>query len=64
MRKQKFFESKQLPSGEEVLQPGQPPNPNHKSLNDIMILRMLQLDLFFLFMGMNARKGPDGNLAD
>lgn len=31
-----------------------------KSLNDIYVLRMLYLDYFFLFMGMNAQKTPDG----
>ena len=54
MRKQKFFDSKQLPSGEEALQGGGFPMPGRKTLNDIMVLRMLYLDYFFLFMGMNA----------
>lgn len=64
MRKQKFFDSKQLPSGEES-QPGAPMMDfKRKTLNDIMVLRMLYLDYFFLFMGMNAQKAPDGSLAD
>ena len=64
MRKQKFFDSKQLPSGEEPMQPGSFA-ARRKTLNDIMVLRMLYLDYFFLFMGMNAEKTPDGQaLAD
>lgn len=35
-----------------------------KTLNDLMILRMLFLDHFYLFMGMNSAKLEDGNLAD
>ena len=54
MRKQKFFDSKQLPSGEEPIQGGSFSEPRRKALNDIMVLRMLYLDYFFLFMGMNA----------
>lgn len=34
-------------------------SPARKTLNDIMVLRMLYLDYFFLFMGMNAAKTPD-----
>lgn len=65
MRKQKFFDSKQLASGEEPLQPGGYTDSKRKSLNDIMVLRMLYLDYFFLFMGMNAQKTADGTaLAD
>ena len=35
-----------------------------KTLNDIMVLRMLYLDYFFLFMGMNAEQNPDQSLVD
>ena len=31
-----------------------------KSLNDIMVLRMLYLDYFFLFMGMNSKMDSTG----
>jgi hypothetical protein len=31
-----------------------------KTLNDIHVLRMLYLDYFFLFMGVNAEVTPDG----
>lgn len=30
-----------------------------KTLNDLLVLRMLFLDHFFLFMGLNAMKTPD-----
>lgn len=47
------------------MQPGGFADPKRKTLNDIMVLRMLYLDYFFLFMGMNAHKTPDGQaLAD
>ena len=35
-----------------------------KTLNNIMVLRMLYLDYFFLFMGMNAAQNKDGGLLD
>ena len=35
--------------------------PVKKYLNDILVMRMLYLDYFFLFMGLNARKTPDGS---
>jgi hypothetical protein len=36
-----------------------------KSLNDIIVLRMLNIDYMFFFLGMNAQKTPDGmGLAD
>jgi hypothetical protein len=57
MRKQKFFESKTL-SGSEPS--GMDFDLNKKSLNDIMVLRMLYLDYFFLFLGMNAQTTADG----
>ena len=61
MRKQKFFESKTL-SG-----PDSSPmdfDGGKKSLNDIMVLRMLYLDYFFLFLGMNAATTAEGTLKD
>ena len=70
MRKLKFFDSKQLSdasdpkiTGPGALQPsamefGPDGNPK-KSLQDIMILRMLYMDYFFLFLGLNAQKTPD-----
>jgi hypothetical protein len=57
MRKQKFFESKTL-SGSEPS--GMDFDQSKKSLNDIMVLRMLYLDYFFLFLGMNAETTADG----
>lgn len=55
MRKQKFFESEIIIGKED---PKQPSNMDFgpaggKTLNDLFVLRMLFLDHFFLFMGMN-----------
>jgi hypothetical protein len=50
MKKVKFFDQEiSVPKPDEVL-----PSGNQKTLNDVMVLRMLFLDHFFLFMGMNA----------
>ena len=46
------------------MQGGGFPMPGRKTLNDIMVLRMLYLDYFFLFMGMNAEQNPDQTLVD
>ena len=65
MRKLKFFDSKQVTdasdlklSGPGALQQSAmefgPDGSPKKSLQDIMVLRMLYLDYFFLFMGLNA----------
>jgi hypothetical protein len=62
MRKQKFFESETIVGKEDPkhLSNMSFDQGNSKSLNDLLVLRMLFLDHFFLFMGMNAAKSPDG----
>ena len=37
---------------------------SNKTINDLMILRMLFLDHFYLFMGMNSERSEDGALMD
>lgn len=59
MKKQKFFESKLLNSADEGLgqrEIGKDGQPIKKYLNDILVMRMLYLDYFFMFMGLNAMK--------
>ena len=59
MKKQKFFESKLLNSADEGLgarEIGKDGQPVKKYLNDILVMRMLYLDYFFMFMGLNAMK--------
>jgi hypothetical protein len=58
MRKQKFFEQKPL-SGSDTS--SMDFDQSKKSLNDIMVLRMLYLDYFFLFLGMNAKTNAEGS---
>lgn len=51
MKKQKFFEIKQLSTSEEISQN----NSNRKTIDDIAIIfRMMYLDYFFLFLGING----------
>jgi hypothetical protein len=61
MRKQKFFESEVIVGKEDPkLVSSMAFDNTSKSLNDLLVLRMLFLDHFFLFMGMNAAKTADG----
>ena len=62
MRKQKFFESEVIVGKEDPKQMSSMAfEQGAKSLNDLLVLRMLFLDHFFLFMGMNAAKTADGS---
>lgn len=63
MRKQKFFESETIVGKEDQKQNSSMQfEKKSKSLNDLLVLRMIFLDHFFLFMGMNNEKAADGTI--
>lgn len=63
MRKQQFFESVVRCGNEPQQEMNFGSGQSQLMLNDLVILRMLFLDHFYLFMGMNSRKA-DGYAQD
>lgn len=63
MRKQQFFESIIKCGNEPAAEMNFGSGQSQQTLNDLVILRMLFLDHFYLFMGMNNRKA-DGYAQD
>ena len=61
MRKQNFFDSEIIVGKNDQVGANQMDfrSTGYKSLNDIIVLRMLFLDHFFLFMGLNGEKTAD-----